>query len=389
MQREHGQRRRTLGFIRADAAIVVAIWLAAKARGAIPRLQPPCAPALTVAVAWLPRRSRSRSTGATAAAPVPLAEIPRRFLALPQDAYLGPGFDLVAVSVFQGGGRALSFMLDSGLTSSMLRPPVAKDLDLKGDASAGERSFIGADGSRVSAVVRLEDAQLEGVDVKVGPLSPMVLDFPQAEIGRELGHVVDGMLGMEFYERFAVEVDCVASCLRLYAADAGEAAAQARGMEQLTTAMLPSRLLGVAVELAEGADLRMFRAAPSRRVVGIVDTGASHSVLNWAAAATLLGVRSRDDARLASAGRISSMDVSGRLVDMPLLSIRLRLKGAGPQARGAADFEAIEIAIGDIALFARLLGGNTSEPAALIGQDILVQRPMLLAARERLLCFSP
>mmetsp|Transcript_72447 Transcript_72447/g.223888 ORF Transcript_72447/g.223888 Transcript_72447/m.223888 type:complete len:279 (-) Transcript_72447:7-843(-) len=278
-------------------------------------------------------------------------------------------------------------MLDSALTTSMLMPHVATFLGIGspgGGAASEERQFMAAGGAQQSTLALLEGLRLMGTDLDLGPISPIVTDFPQFSIGLGLGCPVDGMLGMEFYERFAVET--ADGRLRLHEAESAEDYAASQGMAQLTMAPLPARLLGISVELAGGGAAAPGVRQPGR-VVGIVDTGASHSILNWAAASLLLGLR-RGDPSLEAGGSISAYDVSGQPIDMPLVTAALALRGAGPEPCGLVSFGAVEVALGDMALFARLLGGDATVPAVLVGQDLLTQRPTLLAARSRLLCFG-
>jgi len=354
------------------------------------------AAAAAVAALVLWRRSEPcGSAGATQlalATPVPglLAEMPRKLLALPQDRWVGPGFDLASVAVSRpGAGRTtLNLMLDSALTTSMMAPHVASFLNLSPDTSnGGVRKFTAADGPQKSMAVKLEDTVFEGTGVGLGPLSPLVTEYPQIRIGADLGCPVDGMIGMEFYERFGVWVD--SDSLRIYEADSASNVATAEGLTQLSLAPLPADLVGVEVDLAGERPSNAFHPPNSAgKVLGILDTGAAHSVLNWPAAGALLGLR-QDDEALWDDGSISSQDISGRPIDMPLVSVALALRGAGgAHARGAVPFKPIEVAVGNIALFAKLLGGDTEAPAALIGQDILTQRPTLFAARQRLICFG-
>jgi len=73
---------------------------------------------------------------------------------------------------------------------------------------------------------------------------------------------------------------------------------------------------------------------------------------------------------------------------MPVLRAELELRGVGREPRtGLVRFDSVEVAVGDIELFGKILGGDIASPAALIGQDIMTQCPTLIAARERLLCF--
>ncbi|CAJ1409234.1 unnamed protein product [Effrenium voratum] len=279
----------------------------------------------------------------------------RRMLHLPKD-YVGKGYDLV--DLVAGDEVRLKFMLDSGLTTSMLLPSKAEELGL------AERS-----GSGRQAV--LDDVLLGSV--QIGPLRPMVMDFPQSVIGASLGHPIDGMLGMEFFDRFAVGLGPE---LHLYEADCGERVAALAKMVCLTTAPLPARLLG------------LYLSVPLSdvRVKGVIDTGASFTVLNWRAAHVLLGIVKEDKDKMLQRGGVSSIDSSGNPLLMPLAHAALQLRGAGRKPPGCWAPKPVEVAIGDVASFKTIF--NVDEPLALIGQDILTQRPTLLAARQRLLCFG-
>lgn len=344
--------------------------------------------ALVVAFAVLPRQAPLCGRPAPHCALVsPLVEMPRRFLTLPQDVWLGPGWEVVSATAPREGadGRdtPLSLMLDSGLTTSMLAPPVVGHLGLDlssqqlgGDGAARSPTFFAADGSRDAQRVFLPNVRCGGLDL--GTFSSLVTDFPQRDIGAELGWTIDGMLGMEFYERYGVETG--SDCLRLYGPDDGRCVAEDKHMEPLTLTPLPARLLGVEVLSGNGGGPRRPRA------LGILDTGAAHTVLNWAAAAALLGI-AEDDPSLADAGGITASDIGGQPIDMPIVVAELCLKGAGHPPSGSVRLRPVEVALGNIALFARLLG-DESEPAVLVGQDLLTQRPTLFAAQQRLLCFG-
>lgn len=310
-----------------------------------------------------------------------LASVPRQFLHLPQERWLGPGWDFLKVlaSCRNGSETPLNFMLDSGLTVSMLATQVPALLAI--DVGEEQRRFLGVNGDEWSP-----QAQLLGLRVHAGPvlptLRPLVRNFPQMRIGNEEGYEVHGMLGMEFYEEFGVEVG--GSELRLWEADKAETVADDRGLLKLTTESLPARLLGITVELASG----LRGSSPDVRIRGIVDTGASHSVLNWAAAGLLLGLQKDDSDRLVEThGGVDGTDISGNSLFMPVVPIKLQLRSSDEASvRPALAFDTIEAAIGDIALFDRIF--SSGEAVALVGQDILTQRPMLLAARQRLLCFQ-
>eukprot|EP00439_Symbiodinium_sp_Y106_P075305 s165_g14.t2 len=171
-------------------------------------------------------------------------------LLFPED-FLGRGYDIL--KLVGGDEVELNFMLDTGLTTSILYPGRADELGV-------ERPSRQAHGE-VPTVI-LEDLRFrEGL--LIGSLRPFIMDFPQRRMGASMGMQIDGMLGMEFFERFTMEVD--ASALRLYEADCGEKIAVANDMVTLTTAPLPARLLGVHLGLP-GSD---------QCVCGVIDTGAS------------------------------------------------------------------------------------------------------------------
>jgi len=285
-----------------------------------------------------------------------LVEEGRCFPSLSQD-FLGRGYDIL--KLVGGDEVELNFMLDTGLTTSILYPGRADELGV-------ERPSRQAHGE-VPTVI-LEDLRFrEGL--LIGSLRPFIMDFPQRRMGASMGMQIDGMLGMEFFERFTMEVD--ASALRLYEADCGEKIAVANDMVTLTTAPLPARLLGVHLGLP-GSD---------QCVCGVIDTGASFTVLNWAAAKMLLNLAEEDAQQmLSSSGGVSSVDAKGRELLMPTVAdLSLQLRGAGRAPRRTWDAAPVEVAIGDVASFEQIFG-QVVKPCALIGQDLLTQAPMLLAA---------
>ncbi|CAE7270300.1 unnamed protein product [Symbiodinium pilosum] len=155
--------------------------------------------------------------------PKPLLEEDRRLMHLPEE-FLGQGYDMLELV-----GRdevKLNFMLDSGLTTSIICPDKADQLELLGRTLQVP--------GRIPTVA-LDDLCFH-TGLQVGPLKPFVMDFPQRRIADSMNIQIDGMLGMEFYERFVVEVD--SSALRLYQADSGERLAVAGNMVSLTTGVL-------------------------------------------------------------------------------------------------------------------------------------------------------
>eukprot|EP00403_Amphidinium_massartii_P030909 CAMPEP_0178406702 /NCGR_PEP_ID=MMETSP0689_2-20121128/19048_1 /TAXON_ID=160604 /ORGANISM="Amphidinium massartii, Strain CS-259" /LENGTH=427 /DNA_ID=CAMNT_0020027751 /DNA_START=78 /DNA_END=1357 /DNA_ORIENTATION=+ len=296
---------------------------------------------------------------------VVLAELSRKFLHLPKSKWVGPGWEIMTASVDRAGIPVhLNLMLDSGLTSSMLPPHVARFLGLDQVKDGSERTFMAADGQQKGGIAQLQDLYLDTKHrLPLGSYSALVADFPQSRLGASLGCPIDGMLGMEFYDRFGVEVD--KDVVRLYEPDACESAAKTRGMLMLRTTSLPARLQGISVAAVGGPPPP---AGTSPWVLGILDTGSAYTVLSWAAAKLMLGITESPD----DCGFINAMDISGKPISMPLVNASLLLSGASDGlGRGpVVDFESVEVAIGDIALFAKMVG-NTSMPIALVGQDLL------------------
>mmetsp|Transcript_54504 Transcript_54504/g.127345 ORF Transcript_54504/g.127345 Transcript_54504/m.127345 type:complete len:446 (-) Transcript_54504:2-1339(-) len=308
------------------------------------------------------------------------AEVPRTYLELPKDKWVGAGWEILAVSLNRAGRDVtLNLMLDSGLTSSMLPPHVARFLGLALSEDGNEKTFMAADGQQRGGTATLQNVSLHGRDLSLGSYSALVANFPQSALGASLGCPIDGMLGMEFYERFGVEID--KEVVRLYEADEAEEVAMRKQMAILKTASLPARLHGVSVAAVMG--LPTLSVSPW--VLGILDTGSAHTVLSWSAAEKLLGITESP----ADCGFINAMDISGKPISMPVVNSTLRLSGAGGgMGKGpVVDFAQVEVAIGDIALFAKMVG-NTSMPTALVGQDLFSQRPHLFAAKQHLLCFK-
>lgn len=147
--------------------------------------------------------------------PQPLAEEGRRLLQLPQD-FFGKGYDIVDLLARgiskkgeEGAPTKLSFMLDTGLTTSLLLPDKAQQLGL-----LEEGRFVAEKLLKTPKVV-LENVEFSRI--QIGPLRPFVMDFFQSRMGN--GATIDGMLGMEFFERFAVDLG---TDVRLYEADDGD-----------------------------------------------------------------------------------------------------------------------------------------------------------------------
>lgn len=223
-----------------------------------------------------------------------------------------------------------------------------------------------------------------------GPLHATCVEFAQAEIARQQGIELHGMLGqLPLHQDFLLDVDPEARRVSIRVpSDSGEVATQA-GLRRIPGLELPSRLLGV--EVLHAPQTRGFSAAASQHAVAaLLDSGSANSVLNWPAAELLLGLRPGDRV-VRDAPRIRAIGVGGGAIDMPLLRLSLGLVTA------EGDYvapQAVRVALGDAEVFADIFGREESgswplglgpkplKPAALIGQDILSQQRHLLVASE-------
>ena len=211
------------------------------------------------------------------------------------------------------------------------------------------------------------------------------------------------MIGQEVLSLFDTDLDFPGSRIRLWSPGDGAAVAANTGLVEVPAAVLnETGLLGIRVTspTATRGSYQPF--------VGLVDCGASFSAINWAAA-RLLGLPPRDDARAYGSGpTIYSVGVDGRPLPLPTKKVQLTFagdpqKGSGggltfaPPPRQWRPWDPVELAVGDLPIFSQLLGDGRkpfSGPAALIGLDLLAQRRVILgsgqaAGRRRQLYVSP
>lgn len=224
-----------------------------------------------------------------------------------------------------------------------------------------------------------------------GPLHATSVPFTQEQLAQREGIQLDGMLGqLPLYQDFAVEVDPEAKRLTLRMPKEASAAAKEAGMRRLPGMDLPSRLMGVNVFHAA-----LTEGAPGDAVPALVDSGSANSVVNWAAAEVLFGLR-QGDRIIRQAPRIRAIGVGGGFIDMPLLRFSLGLVGEGDMLVP----HPVRVAIGDAQVFGEIfgreerggwfgMGPKPLKPAALIGQDILSQQRHIFCASEPALYAAP
>ena len=210
-------------------------------------------------------------------------------------------------------------------------------------------------------------------------------------------HDVEGMIGMEVLEQFDVDFDFPAGRLRLWKPHTVESVAKKAGLATVEAVVVNETLLlgfRIVSSSAQKDDTGGIAAQP---FLGVVDCGASFSVVNWAAA-SLLGLPPQNDDSWKKSPAVTGMGVDGRPQLLPTKSIGLSYVG-NPKSRTNMSFEGppsdfkpwdqVQVAVGDLPVFSQLLGDGRTPykgPAGIVGLDILTQRRLILetsATRQR------
>ncbi len=219
---------------------------------------------------------------------------------------------------------------------------------------------------------------------------------------------VEGMIGMEVLEQFDVDFDFPAGRLRLWKPHSVESMARKAGMVAIDALVVnETRLLGFRVVPAAAAAAAVQVASSGMAVtaqpfLGVVDCGASFSVVNWAAAPLLSLPPQNDKSFYERRPSVVGLGVDGQPQLLPTATVGLSYCGnptKKSKAQATMAFEApprewkpwsdIDVAIGDLPVFSQLLGDGSTQyrgPAGIIGLDILSQRRLILetsAGRQR------
>lgn len=309
--------------------------------------------------------------------PKPLTDLPMIRLKLPKGA-LGREYIVIPFNVQNQG--PFYFMVDSGLTTEMITPHL-KDLLHIQTGSSTVRG-IGAGGTKKIPLVELRDYSLWGRGVgdarfPLPPLHAIVTDFPQEHIDPK--YDVEGMVGMEFLQMFDVDFDFPNGRIRFWPPQK----ADKEGLVSIPAAVLNESGL-------EGIRVISLQQKINQPMLGIIDSGASFSVVNLAAA-DLLGL-SRDPKKYKSSF-VQGIGIDGKPILMPTASVQFSFTGNAVKdpTSGAIRFQEppenfkpwddITVAVGDLPVFSDLLGDGKNPynvPTVLIGLDILSQRRLLL-----------
>ena len=119
---------------------------------------------------------------------------------------------------------------------------------------------------------------------------------------------VEGMIGMEVLEQFDVDFDFPAGRLRLWKPHTVESVAKKAGLATVEAVVVNETLLlgfRIVSSSAQKDDTGGIAAQP---FLGVVDCGASFSVVNWAAA-SLLGLPPQNDTSWKQSPAVTGMGV--------------------------------------------------------------------------------
>ncbi|CAK9116691.1 unnamed protein product [Durusdinium trenchii] len=312
------------------------------------------------------------------------------------DELLGAGFEFVRL-VADKTLQPLTFMLGNGFPCNALTSRGRALVDIEG----GE--FKGGWLSQAEAQnnVDLKNVQFLESGTKIEDITDCsIMDFPQAMLAEQLGIEVHGILGQPFFNKYDVDVDRYGARADLYMP--GDAASQGfySGVKHLPGIELPMGNLGLAVK---GRPVSEEATDESAAFVGLVDSSAAHTVLNWEAA-KMLGFTGPNDPRFATAAKVLAASADGSAEEMPVTLVRLSLcsapEGVKPMVNSVSkeefesgggkgwyfedlsggdecvEFGAVNVAIGN-PLTLSVLADSTIGPftgaAAIIGQDLLFQ----------------
>jgi len=119
----------------------------------------------------------------------------------------------ILTSVRVNGRGPYTFFLDTGAGASCLNAALAESLGLP---SAGAVEARGVSGSTTVSYVRVDSLAIGGATL----LSQTLVALPLEEIGTLMEASIDGILGYDFFSRFAVRIDYEKKIVSLAAPDA-------------------------------------------------------------------------------------------------------------------------------------------------------------------------
>jgi hypothetical protein len=285
----------------------------------------------------------------------------------------------------KGEERTVHFILDSGLTTTMITPQLRKWLDMKEPRGGGmTANGFAAGGSSTLQVCPLNGAEVGGCGIQLPRMSAVVLDFPQANI-EDPRYDIQGMLGMEFVSQFDLDVDFPAKKIRLWNPGEGVKAANQDGLVAVPVSLIPGDILGVRVAAGEG----------TTPFLGIVDLGASFTLMNTAAAKlSNLPLTSEPGRSGIAATGVDGRQtmLASRTTDITLLGFSDWTDGSRWGDSGALTkpkmlkFDGVRTGVGEVAVFEQLLstpGNPWLGPAGLLGLDVWCKTRIIFGAAPK------
>ncbi len=275
----------------------------------------------------------------------------------------------------QAHGVALAMMLDTGASSSVLSrehiealgESVHKIQDIRANAANGSLG--------TQTLVQLNTLLL-------GPLQFSELRF----VTLDLVHLrrsgvgdLDGLLGRNWFDRLALEIDFVHNRLRVLPDDALAREVARPGVCALKMGALPGKLPELSVHVdgrAPGATdddgtALLTHANGQRPIRGVLDLGSPYTILNSRAAQ----LAQLDPAR-PPVSTVSLNGADGSPLRAPIYKVRAT--GLFSSQPGAVAHAAVRqrVAVADPAIFAWL--GLADEPAMVVGLDALENSTLIL-----------
>ena len=258
----------------------------------------------------------------------------------------------VMVPVFVNGVGPFAFMVDTGASSSVLAPRVAKRLGLKPEPTR-VKMLRGITGSELVPTVGVNS-------ITAGEISLNEIELPLVE--PRVFADADGIFGTDAFARGCLKVDFAAARITILRTSCPRA----------DTDWLSTR-----VQLRFGG-LAVARAYIGRvRVAAIIDTGAQHSLGNPALLAALgLEKHAEDPATRIQVYAATSQPVFGNII----ATDGIRISGI--------EIGNLHPVFGDFEVFH--LWGVENEPALVVGMDVLgTTRAMMLDFRREQLYLLP
>mmetsp|Transcript_99712 Transcript_99712/g.197740 ORF Transcript_99712/g.197740 Transcript_99712/m.197740 type:complete len:514 (-) Transcript_99712:54-1595(-) len=252
---------------------------------------------------------------------VALATAPVETMRLPGN-MLGTGYELTRLEA-EGLQQPLTFLLSTAFPKNAVTTRANELLQ----STAATSKFKGGWLSQTAAAenkVDIKGIRFLGTGGRIDDLKDCeILDFPQSQLLAQLGVEVHGILGQPFFELYDWDLDRYRQRAQLYAPGLASSQGFYSTVKHLPGIALPSGNLGVVLRSS------VYEEDGSQRevnFVGLVDTGAAHTILNWEAA-KLLGYTGPDDPRLFGATKVLGASEKGEAEEMPVVLMRLSLGG--------------------------------------------------------------